>query len=128
MTFTIRHRPLPGAPFMAEYQCDCSRSEQLVARDEAGDPPSSIGICTECGELRVLADSAPHPKVLSVPCSAVSFGGDMKDRPPGMLDTRPLAEGMPMKEWRKVQDKHREERRHQKLIKRGLKTKRVQSP
>jgi hypothetical protein len=61
-----------------------------------------------------------------LPTAAVR-GGDTERRP-GMLDTRPLAEGMPMTEWRKVQDKYREERRHQQLVAKGLKSKRIQTP
>lgn len=135
MTFTIRVRGAGGL-FMAEYMCpEHGRFELLVERDTNGDPPVEMP-CTEpeccdehpCGAPSPYTISAPKTAVDSVPCTAVTRGGDMKDRPPGMLDTRPLAEGMPMSEWKKVQKKHTEERRHQQLIRNGLKTKRIQSP
>lgn len=134
MTFVVKTRGAGGL-FLAEYMCpEHGRFEQLVQRNESGDPPAKHpcdaddGYGEMCFEICELTVSAPKPKVLSVPATAVTRGGDLKDRPPGMLDTRPLAEGMPMSEWRKVQKKHSEERRHQQLIERGLKTKRIQSP
>lgn len=60
-----------------------------------------------------------------VPTAAIR-GGDMKDRPPGMLSTRSLGEGGSMKDWKAAQNKLREERRHQKMIKLGLHSPRVQ--
>lgn len=143
MTFTIKTRGAGGL-FMAEYLCPVhGRFELLVERDELGDPPSeakcpAVGLYRyeddeldgdePCERTSPFAVSAPTPLKDSVPCTAVVRGGDMKERPPGMLDTRPLAEGMPLSEWKKVQKKHQEERRHQQLIKKGLKTKRIQSP
>jgi hypothetical protein len=143
MAFTIKHRPASGAPMMAEYLCpEHGRFEQLVARDEKGDPPathvcaqslfvdSATDCCEDhagtCPEVCPLVIGASKGKADSMPARAVTRGGDMKERPPGMLDTRPLAEGMPMSEWKKLQKKQADERRHHKLIERGLKTKRVQ--
>ncbi len=148
MTFVVKTRGA-GGPFMAEYECpEHGRFERLVERDEKGDPPAvapcpcpgsllhiaeALGMVepgayeeVPCGRPATWSISAPKPRVLSAPATAVTRGGDLKDRPPGMLDTRPLAEGMPMSEWRKVQKKHSEERRHQQLIERGLKTRKVQ--
>jgi len=145
MTFTIKHRSMPGAPMIAEYMCpEHGRFELTVERDGNGDPPATMeclafNSCDSemesvanwptdkpCGLASPFVISATNGKVDSMPCTAVTRGGDMKDRPPGMLDTRPLAEGMPMSEWRKVQKKHQEERRHHQLIAKGLKTRRVQ--
>jgi hypothetical protein len=53
----------------------------------------------------------------------------MKDRPPGMLDTRDLADGkLSYIQWRAKQKGITDERRHQQMLKNGLKTKRIQSP
>lgn len=142
MTFTIKTRGA-GGPMIAEYICEShGRIERTVDREANGDPPERVqcgeyldtggviearyGIVPYCDRWCELAISAVAPKVLSVPVTATVRGGDMKERPPGMLDTRPLADGMPMSEWRKVQKKHQEERRHKELIEKGLKTRKVQ--
>lgn len=78
-----------------------------------------------CNELSPWTISAPMPKVLSVPCFAAVRGGDMKDRPPHMLDTRPLAEGQTKEQWRRVQAGKREERRWNQLRKMGAVTKKI---
>lgn len=107
---------------MSEFVCpDCGRFEMLVDRPA----PDAIE-CPLCGAASPWTISAPKPKNESVPCYATVRGGDMKDRPPGLLDTRPLAEGQSYRDWRKVQDGHRQERLHHKLIKDGLKSKKIQ--
>jgi hypothetical protein len=142
VTYTIKTRG-SGGPLMAEYMCpEHGRVEIVVMRDEKGDPPTEAK-CMEwlenadlnhpsyphpavyCGEWAPFVISAPGIMKDSVPCRAVVRGGDTERRP-GMLDTRPLAEGMPMSEWKKVQKSHADERRHQKLIKKGMKQKRIQ--
>jgi putative FmdB family regulatory protein len=121
MTFTIRERGTSTGLLMADYRCpECGDFEALIER-----PTPDHQDCPICGAESDWVISAPHPKVLSVPCSAVVRGGDTERRP-GMLDTRPLAEGMSITEWRKVQKKHSEERRHEQMVKKGLKTKRIQ--
>ena len=42
-----------------------------------------------------------------------------------MLDTRPLAEGMPYKEWEKKQAEAQRARRHKELIDKGITQKKV---
>ncbi len=130
MTFILKHRPLPGAPMIAEYECELhGRFELLVHRDEHGDPPESA-VCT--AEVCVLSStaklvlSAPSIKHWSVTPTAVVKGRD-HERRPGMLDTSKLADGMSPKEWRAEQAKGREERRHQQLLDKGLRQKRIQS-
>lgn len=146
MTFTIRTRGVPSQPKVAEYLCPVhGRFEMLTADppDEAPCPaiveeqrahcywtdddgtPHCYYEDARCEESSPWVISAPKQKVLSVPCAAVTRGGDTERRP-GMLDTRQLAEGMSMREWRKVQDAGRQERRHQQMIAKGLKTRRVQ--
>ncbi len=106
-----------------EFLCDdCGRFESLEPRATAPDALS----CPDCGSLSQWVVSAPQPKVLSVPCTATVRGGDMKDRPRGMLDTRALADGMPLKEWKAKERKVTQERRHQQMLKGGLKSKRIQ--
>jgi len=149
MTWTIKQRPhVAGAPMTADYECPVhGRFEALVERDANGDPPSVVycsaivngrpdpSCCPhdapcewhawECLLLSPWRISAPSLKRDSVPCYAAVRGGDTERRP-GMLDTRPLAEGMPVKEWKAKQKAAQQERRHHQLIKRGLKTRRVQ--
>lgn len=164
MTWTIKQRPRPNAPMLAEYECPVhGRFELLVERDTAGDPPSEV-VCpfkswsvaggnkeyasyeaaaevaieagygdpatasyeTQwCGDTCPWRISAPSLKRDTVPCYAAARGGDT-DRRPGMLDTRSLAEGGSVKEWKAKQQAARHERRHHELIKKGLKTRRVQ--
>jgi hypothetical protein len=147
MTWTLKQRPhVAGAPMTADYECPThGRFEALVERDAVGDPPADaecpasvdaeyrvgssrpidLGYDLLCRHLSPWRISAPALKRDSVPCYAAERGGDT-DRRPGMLDTRPLAEGMSHKDWKAKQTAARQERRHQTLIKRGLKTRRVQ--
>jgi len=120
VTFTVKLRGAVGCPKLAEFACDdCGIFDETVSDATASAP------CPDCGADSSRILSAHHTKVESVIPTAVVRGGDTERRP-GMLDTRPLADGMPMKEWRKIQDGHRQERQHQKLIKRGLKQRRIQ--
>lgn len=111
---------------VAEYVCPVhGRFEETLERDTNGDAPDSIPCGAVDGEAICPLEapwtiSAPKTKVWSVTPTAAVRGGDMKDRPPGMLDTRPLAEGMPMSEWKKKQTHARRVRRHKQLIDKGL--------
>jgi hypothetical protein len=149
MTWTIKIRSSPGALMTAEYECPLhGRFEATVERDTNGDPPSEVlcrafemesgwilvaSIATEptvmatthCNLPSPWTISAPQLKRDSVPCYAAVRGGD-SERRPGMLDTRALAEGQPMSEWKAKQAAATQERRHHELIRKGLKTKRVQ--
>ena len=116
----IRHG---GGLIVAEYRCpEHGLFEVTAQRVDDGAPTEHA---CECGTVSPWTPSAPKMRVDTVLPTAAVRGGDTERRP-GMLDTRPLAEGMPMAEWRKVQDKHREERRHQQMVANGLKPKRVQ--
>ncbi len=141
MTFTIKTRG-SGGLIVAEYDCpSCGRIEQLVQRDENGDPPETVtcGQVFDCGEAfaakygiakcdqyATWTISAPKTRVLSVMPTAAIRGGDMKDRPPGMLDTRPLAEGMPMSEWKAKQREGQRARRHKMLTDKGVIPRKIQ--
>ncbi len=140
MTFVVKTRGA-GRLIVAEYECPfCGRFAALVQRNEQGDAPpmhpcpsymaplddyepSEPPVCGEPSPWRI---SAPAQRVWSVPAYAASQGGDMKERPPGMLDTRPLAEGMPYSEWRKKQDDAQRARRHDQLTQMGVLKKRIQ--
>jgi len=120
MTFTIKTRGASAQPVLQDFICpECGPFELLAPRDVDGVP------CPDCGELAPWAISAPKPQVWSKPCTAAIKGGDMKDRPPGMLDTRPLAEGMSLESWKKWQAGITRERRHQQLLKRGAIQKKI---
>ena len=131
MTFVVKTRGAGGL-VVAEYECPAhGRFESTVQRDANGDAPEET-MCREdvggepCGERAEWRISAPAQRVWSVPAYAASRGGDMKERPPGMLDTRPLAEGMPYSEWRKKQDAAQRARRHDQLTQMGVLKKRIQ--
>src|SRR6185436_1826851 len=124
MTWTIKPRPhVAGSPMVADYECPVhGRFEATVQRDENGDPPAMLsrhpidfiiegdqaGVCRELCPWRT---SAPKLARDSVPCYAAMRGGDTERRP-GMLDTRPLADGMPVREWKAKQRAAQQERRH----------------
>lgn len=124
MTFTIKTRGAAGL-IASEYMCpEHGRFDQLLV-----DPPDEMPCPGDteydpCGRDCPWVISAPKPKVLSIPCYAAVRGGDTERRP-GMLDTRPLAEGQSMTDWRKDQDKGREARRYDELKRKGLLTPKV---
>lgn len=138
MTFKIKIRGAGGL-LASEYRCPIHGVFTVtVQRDENGDPPSHQSCPSPqsgsfehasslwtCGRASEWTISAPMQKVLSVPCYAAVRGGDMKDRPPGMLDTRPLAEGMKYTEWKKLQREETRRRRHKQLVDKGIISKKV---
>lgn len=151
MTFVIKHRGAKGSLVVAEYRCtEHGVFEATVERDDNGDPPTRLA-CPEivveqqrnvhstdadgtehayyedriCEEWSAHVISAPKVRNLTVIPTAVMKGGDTERRP-GMLDTRPLAEGMPMKDWKKLQKGITEDRRHKQMLAKGLKSKRIQ--
>lgn len=148
MSFIVKTRGA-GGYIVAEYRCPMHGVfEATVMRGESGDAPDeqscpvagpyreshdddletgdlTIGAPVPCGLPSPWTISSPKPRVLSVVPTAAVRGGDMKDRPPWMLDTRPLAEGMPYAEWSKKQDNLQQARRHQELIDKGITQKKV---
>lgn len=139
MSFTIKVRGAGGL-ILTHYECpEHGLFEATVQRDESGDPPAEVPCPEEerdqwpdCrGERRVnvcglTAEWRPTAPAIKPCYGYAAVRGKDEDRPPGMLDTRMLGEGASYKEWRAVQDKARQERRHKKLIEKGLKTRRVQ--
>lgn len=128
MTFIIKNRTQPGAPFLAEYVCTtCGRFELLVTRDEQGDPPSNA--TCECGETAALVISSPKIAFWTrTPVAINPAGATRHDQPdPRALDTRDLAEGkLTKREWRKKQNEITKARRHAKRVQSGRVQKRIQ--
>jgi hypothetical protein len=129
MSFTIKVRTLPGSPMLCEYDCvDCGRFEQIALRDTTGNPPD-LADCPECGESSALAISAPSIKFWSRDPVPINPAGATRhqEKDPRALDTEPLATGkMTKQEWRKWQRGISQERRHQKRLKSGRISKRIQ--
>ena len=149
MTYIVKHKPQPGAPVMAEYECeDHGRFERLVARDDNGDPPATFPCpfgddideetffedgCWDrigyhpCEAPAELAISAPNIKFWSRDPVPIGRASKSDEWDPRALDTRPLAEGkMTKAEWRKWQRGISQERRYQKKLKAGKISKRIQ--
>lgn len=97
MTWTLKVRGASSQPMLSDFLCpNCGPCSALAPRDCDGIP------CPDgCGEIAVWVMPAPFGRV-----NPVSFStGRSDERPPGMLDTRPLAEGMSKAEWDKQQRK-----------------------
>ena len=78
---------------IVEYFCEtCEmRTESLEKR---ADVPRETAC--ECGGVAQRCISAPGLKFQNFSVDR----GKSDERPPGVMDTRPLAEGMPLSEWR----------------------------
>jgi hypothetical protein len=137
VTYIVKTRGAGGL-LVAEYNCpEHGVFEATVTRDANGDAPDTFPCPAEddyddgyapdgpCSYPATWCISAPSMRIWSVPCFAATRGGDMTDRPPGMLDTRPLSEGMSMTEWKKKQRDAQRTRRHKMLVDKGLIQKKV---
>lgn len=102
MTFVIRRRGALTQRMRAMYECiEHGGFDALVVRIDNGDPPATfpcpVEICGHHGELR-----------MSAPLTRVKRGevkrGKSDERPPGVLNTEPLADGVSMDEWAKSVD------------------------
>lgn len=137
MTYVVKTSGAGGL-LVADYRCpEHGLFEATVRRDENGDAPDTQpcphvidhddeGGVDECLLESPWTISSPKPRVLSVLPSAAIRGGDMKDRPPHMLDTRALAEGMPLSTWKTKQRELTRDRRHKMLIDKGIKKRKIQ--
>lgn len=139
MSYTIKIRTLPGSPMLCEYECPVhGRFEELVERDDQGDPPpampcpheredeTTIYICLRDAQLCI---SAPNIKFWSRDPVAINPPGSTRDDKPDprALDTEPLVTGkMNRAEWLKYQKGITRERRYQKRLKAGRISKRIQ--
>jgi hypothetical protein len=100
--WTLKVRSNPGAPIRGDYECPtCGCFEASPRRDEAGDPPATER-CPSCGAVSVWRPSAALGRVKL----GEVMQGKVMDYPPGAvcMDTRPLADGMPVHEWRAKQE------------------------
>jgi hypothetical protein len=153
MTFVIKTRGAGGL-LVADYRCpEHGMFEAVVQRNELGDAPDELpcpvvvheqaphacGYDYEhdetiyfyedvlCCEPSPWTISAPKSRVVSVVPTAAVRGGDMTDRPPGMLDTRDLAEGkVTHTQWKAKQRELTRARRHEQLIAKGVKQRKIQ--
>lgn len=83
---------------LADYKCDsCGDGQEHMVSSPA---PDTIE-CEFCGELARWVPSAVFGRVKV----GEVVRGKSDERPPGMLDTRPLAEGMSRSEWDQQQAK-----------------------
>jgi hypothetical protein len=109
MTWTYRRRENPGSEVSADYECPIhGRFTRAVVRDENGDPPQVVrckcpatgaeewGMCGMPAAWRPSAPGAVHIRRAEL----VRGGGS--ERPPDrhVMDTRPLADGMPLDEFK----------------------------
>lgn len=95
MTFEIKVRGASSAPIMSDYLCpEHGPFEDLVAR------PAPDGVpCPQCGEFSTWLPCAPRIKR---PVFVSCHRGKNDEKPfPEAMDTEPLADGMPLHEWKK---------------------------
>ena len=82
----------------ADYYCAfCDSTQEHTVSSPAPDE-------VPCEFCEFTAQWSPTPIMGRVKIGEV-LRGKSDERPPGMLDTRPLAEGMPKKEWDAMQHK-----------------------
>ncbi len=111
MTFIIKTSGDPNALVVLEYICPVhGRFESLEPRATAPDsrpcpfvyPGDPEGLC-QCGCNDDESCEMKSPWSPSAPKTKIQYGtalrGGSDERPPGALDTRPLAEGMSHQEW-----------------------------
>ncbi len=140
MTYTVRVRGDSTADIVAEYRCPRHGVfEATVARPAPDEMPCPVddettdailytaGACRAvCGLASPWCISAPAVESEALKVRAVSLGGDMKERPPGMLDTRKLGSGeQTMTQWKKERREERIRRRHKQLVDKGVISKKV---
>lgn len=93
MTWTIKVRGDSSSFIVLEFECPLhGRFSENVPRTQRSDAST----CPHCG--------GESPWVMSAPTGRVKIGevtrGKSDERPPGALDTRALADGMPYSEWK----------------------------
>ena len=111
MPWLLKLRGDSTAPIAAEYECPVhGRFTVTVPRPEPDEQPCAVELNPDpAGAIRHPC-GRPSPWRFPTPLGRVKLGelakGKSDPRPPGsvMLDTRPLADGMPYSEWKKGQD------------------------
>lgn len=100
MTYTTRIRSA-GGYLRCEFECpEHGRFESLVIRVDDGNPPDSTS-CDKCGSDSIQVTSAVMGRIKRGEVQR----GKSDERPPGFLNTEPLADGMPPQEWSAQVDK-----------------------
>lgn len=101
MSWLRKFRGDSTAPILSDFECPAhGRFEATTPRVDGGAPDSTP--CSTCGASSAWRMPAPR--------TAVKAGevvqGKVMEYPPERvcLDTRPLADGMPVHEWRQKQD------------------------
>jgi len=97
VTWTIKVRGAPSTYEAAEYECPAhGRFAATVPRPAPDNYP-----CAECGHASAWRFPTPHGRVK---LGEVAQGKVMEYPPESVcLDTRPLADGMPLAEWKAKQ-------------------------
>lgn len=104
MTWTLRIRGASSQPIVQEFACpEHGRFTATAPRD------TDAIACLRCGLVSSWVISAP---VGYCDGTTVVRGKVAAQECPTWMDTRPLAEGMSMQEWRARRDKVWAEKRH----------------
>lgn len=109
MTFEIKIRGASTGLVRHEYLCPaCGRFERDVPRESVPD----VVLCEDCGAVSPWSPSVVTCRVRMVEATR----GKSEAKPTATtLDTRALAEGMPMQEWRAKRAAMREEKRRKRV-------------
>lgn len=101
MSWLRKFRGDATAPIRADYECPVhGRFDVTIARVD-GDAPDETA-CPTCGRMSCWRPPAPHGRVKA---GEVVQGKTMEYPPQAVCaDTRPLADGMPLAEWRRKQE------------------------
>ncbi len=120
MTFIIKTSGDPTSLIVMEYMCpEHGRFESLEPRATAPDSlpcPEIDPHDVDCGLASPWSPSAPKPHM----AVGVVQTGSSVERPPTALDTRPLADGMKLSEWKKREQHKDRVAVRDKLIKKGI--------
>lgn len=106
---------LRGTPnVLREYRCEEHGCFELDVPRETSQNPRPCPTCGAPSERTLTANIATHVNV------GLFRGKSDGPRSPLDLDTRPLAEGMPLKEWRAKRSRLHRDRRRAEAKARGL--------
>lgn len=95
---------------LRDYECTpCGRRFELL---EERDAVLTEHFCSACGGAAFYVISPPHVKI---PCFSGATTGKSDPPPPGAFDTRPIAEGQSIREWRADRRKFHEGHRRNKI-------------
>jgi len=101
-TWALKVRPNPGSPISTNFECEeHGYFTATVPRANDGGPPENWS-CPSCEQPSAWRPTAPLGRVKL----GEVVRGKVEEYPPGHvgLDTRPLADGMPVHEWRAKQE------------------------